>query len=198
MATSVTPIGTRYVPFSQQPYCCVPTCLQVVLYKNSLPLQPQEEIGAQLGLVVPPEEEKCFWNVAISKEIPMAGYGTRIQEPEYGLEHFLTKNRLPFTGEFQLSSSLKSPQALRHRLAKLQADDADVLICFRSGMVYGNGHTNGHVCVFDILEENTVRLIDPIPNFPKWRSVEIEKLFEAIKLHEDKRMGGLWILKRQK
>jgi len=198
MAGSVTPIDTRYIPFSQQPYCCVPTCLQIVLYKNSLPLQPQEQIGAQLGLVVPPEEEKYFWNVATSKEVPIAGYGTRIQEPVYGLEQFITKNHLPFTVEFQLSKGLKSPQALRQQLVKLQADDDDVLICFRSGTVYGNDHTNGHVCVFDVVEENTVRLVDPIPNFPKWRNVEIDKLFKAIRLHEDKRMGGLWILKRQK
>jgi hypothetical protein len=52
MKLQAIPNDSRYVPFTQQPACCVPTCIQMVMYKNDIPLIPSEEIGYPLGLIV--------------------------------------------------------------------------------------------------------------------------------------------------
>ncbi len=49
----IVPKDSRYIPFSQQPYCCVPTSIQMVMYRHNIPLVPAEELGYHLGLTVP-------------------------------------------------------------------------------------------------------------------------------------------------
>src|SRR4051794_40060347 len=83
MPDNVTPADSRYVPFVQQPYCCVPASLHMVMYRRSMPLVAQEELGYHLGLVVPPNDGHWYWNPRISAKRPPAGYGTQIQRAEY-------------------------------------------------------------------------------------------------------------------
>ncbi len=77
------PNNSRYVPLTQQAACCVPTCIQMVMYKNGIPLIPAEEIGYHLGLIVHPDRSGLFYKVRTSTEKPPAGYGTRIYLPEF-------------------------------------------------------------------------------------------------------------------
>jgi len=52
MAEAITPNGlTVAYPFTQQKYCCVPTCIQTVMYRG-IPLIPAEVIGCELGPIV--------------------------------------------------------------------------------------------------------------------------------------------------
>ena len=81
---SSTPNDSRYIPLTQQPYLCVPACIQIVMYKHNIPLVPQEEIGYHLGLTVPPDAAKSFFKVRVADQPPVnSGYGTQIQTLEY-------------------------------------------------------------------------------------------------------------------
>ena len=189
MSLETTPEDTRYVPFVQQPYCCVPTCLQMVAYKNDLPLLPQEYIGAKLGLVVPPEDEKYFYNVAVSEEPPVAsGYGTRIQDPDFSLENFLVEERWPLKLVKKLASTLTSKTVLLEQLSQVESAYGDVLICLQNDRGYG------HVVVFDRLIDGDVRIIDPSPLHPKWRTLPLNDVYTRIQNHGDDNFGGLWHL----
>jgi hypothetical protein len=70
---------SRYILLTQQSYSCVPTSIQMIIYRNNLPLVPVEEIGYHLGLTAPPEDEHLFHKVRVAEEPHISsGYGTNI------------------------------------------------------------------------------------------------------------------------
>lgn len=86
-----------------------------------------------------------------------------------------------------------SSKEVRDYLGSAESNDKDVLLCFNQGALINNPSKNwGHVCVFDRLVGNKVRIIDPSPDQPKWRNVSINKMFHAMKEHGEKRSGGFW------
>lgn len=185
------PQNSRYRPIGQKPYCCVPTCIQMVLEKNGLPKLSQEAIGIELGLVVPPEYAEEFENVPVS-ETPVAssGFGTRIQDPDYSLEHLIEKEQWPFRLELKLASTIADEQALIDMLQAVEARDGDALIC------YQNDRSTGHVTVFNRMVNNKIDIIDPSPLHDKWRSLEIGDVYQRIRDHGDANVGGIWLLER--
>jgi hypothetical protein len=189
MATDVVPTDSRYVPFVQQPYCCGPACLQMVLYKNNLPLVSQEQIGAELGLVIPPEAKDAFFNADVrDKPVVGSGYGTRIQDSEFGLDKLIEKQNWPFNFSVELASAFPDETSFIARLKELVAADTDVLVCFQ------NDHGTGHICVLDIVGSDTVRVMDPAQSYPKWRSMSYADIYGRVKAHGDDNYGGIWIL----
>lgn len=81
---STTPSDSRYIPFTQQPSCCVPTCIQMVMYRQDIPLLAAEEIGHHLGLTVPPERSALFYGdveTEVSDGFPLGGIRSHL--PEY-------------------------------------------------------------------------------------------------------------------
>ena len=46
----------RYTPITEKPYCCVPAVLQMIQQRRGFDFASQDEIGYQLGLIVPPVE----------------------------------------------------------------------------------------------------------------------------------------------
>ncbi len=192
MATNTTPANTRYVPFVQQPYCCGPACLQMILYKNRLPLVPQEEIGAELGLVVPLDFKNLFYNVDAREEpVVSSGFGTRIQDPSYSLEKLIKKLAWPFDLEIKLASRFTTQDELINEMRELVSVDADVLVCFQ------NENGTGHICVLDVIDIDSVRVMDPSSNYPKWRVISHTDIFDLVKAHGDDNYAGLWILKKK-
>lgn len=192
MTKAAVPSDSRYVPFVQQPYCCVPACIQTILYKNNLKLLSQEEIGIELGLVVPSDVAHTFFNVEVRDKPPIgSGFGTRIQLQEYSLQKLIEKQKWPFDFKPRLASGLGSTQELLQALAQAEDTNGDILICFQ------NDNKSGHVCVFDRILASKVRLIDPSQQFSKWRMMEAQELFERIQNHGDDNYGGLWRLDKQ-
>ena len=192
MTQSVVPTDSRYIPFVQQPYCCGPACVQMILYKNGLPLLSQEEIGADLGLVVPSDQKDAFYKPDYRDTPAVAsGFGTRIQEPEYGLDKLIEKHDWRFKLSLELASSFSSQSGLINRLKNLVKEDDDTLICFQ------NDHGTGHICVVDIVDEAIVRVMDPSQHYPKWRRMSHNEIFDRVTAHGDANFGGLWILTKQ-
>jgi dipeptidase E len=182
---------SRYEPISQKPYCCVPTCLQIVLQRNGLPKPSQEEIGIELGLVVPPEYADEFENVTVRDEpIVSSGFGTRIQDPNYSVETLIEKKGWPFSFSRTLATQISDVNKLRDLLTDVESRNADALICYQNDRGYG------HVVVFDRLIDNDVWFVDPSPNYDKWRSMSIAEVYKRIQAHGDVNSGGIWHLEK--
>lgn len=193
------PSNSRYIPFTQQPYCCTPTSIQIIIHKLGLPLVSQEELGYHLGLTVPPKEKELFWNVRVSDTPPTAaGYGTQIQKPEYNPNEAFKKLGIPLTFTYNLIDNFDSAEEVRKYLKNVEQNDRDVMVCFRYGTLHDTDSSSGHANVFDryLPETDEVRLIDPAVTVPKWRVVPLEKLFKAMKKHGADKSGGFWEITR--
>src|SRR4051812_21672916 len=111
---------SRYVPFTQQKFCCVPTCLTMVMYRHGIPLQPAEDIAYALGLTVPEEDVWLFDRVRTG-ERPSAGWGTQIYKPEFEINKVLGEIKIPL--HVDVDTEIKSVEELKTKLQAVQ--DAD-------------------------------------------------------------------------
>jgi len=195
---SSTPNDSRYIPLTQQPYLCVPACIQIVMYKHNIPLVPQEEIGYHLGLTVPPDAAKSFFKVRVADQPPVnSGYGTQIQTLEYEPNQAFNKLKVPLTFTTRFSSSIQIVNDMMDELRKVEEKNGDALLCFNPGVLYFGEYRpfTGHVVVFDkVIDDSHVRFVDPDAKQPKWRTIESSVLFDAIKAHGDENSGGIWYL----
>lgn len=196
----VKPNDLRYIPLTQQEYCCVPTCMQMVMYKHGIPLVPAEELGYHLGLVVPPEKARLFIKVRTSETPPASGYGTQIYLPEYEPNKAFKKLGIPLSFSMKPITEIKTAEQLLEELETAESKDKDVLLCFNHGALIDDPSRDwGHLCVFDRMVDGQIRIIDPSPNQPKWRLVSAEKMLEAMKIHgKRKTAAGLWYLENLK
>lgn len=173
----------------QEPWCCIPACVQMMLLRRGLPSGSQEDIGNELGLVVPPDYADCFDNVRSEPEPPAGhtGYGTRIDEPEYNLESYFARNDLPLACEFHPPSDIGNIS--RFLQGHLQAGD-DILVCFRYRHLYGveEAGDNGHGSLIQQLKGDSLVLADPHGCYPK---VSLDRFFEAVQVHK---AGGFWVV----
>ena len=197
MTKDIIPNNSRYVPFTQQSRCCAPTCIQMVMYKNNIPLVPAEELGYHLGLVVPPDESRLFYNVRTSSEKPPAGYGTRVYMEEFSPNEAFKKLDIPLSLTVNGIVNFNSDKELSDYLIKAEKDNNDILLCFNHGTLVDDPSRDwGHLCLFDRIIDNQIRIIDPSPSHPKWRNISVEKMFLAMKKHGEKpTAAGLWEIK---
>ena len=178
----------KYIPITQQPYCCVPTCIQMILLRRNISLLSQEEIGWYLGLVVSKKDKKLFQKVRTGKK-PKAGWGTQVNKKKYSINDFFKKKKINLKEkEFPITE----PEEIRRFLRK-NLKNKDIIVCFEYGKLYNTRSKSGHVSIVDSIKGNYVTLIDPGANLPKRRKVSLEKLSKAIKSHKNKR-GGFWAI----
>ena len=200
MSKDIVPLDSRYVPFTQQPYCCAPTCIQMVMYKNKIPLVPAEEIGYHLGLIVPSSEARLFYNVRASDRKPPSGvgYGTRIYLDEFNPNEAFKKLHIPLSLTVLPISSFDTADSVFNFLLKAEEKNEDILFCFNHGVLVDDPARNwGHLVLFDRIIDKQFRIIDPSPTHPKWRLVKPEKMFLAMKKHGEKpTAAGLWRIKK--
>lgn len=182
----------RYTPFVQQPYCCVPACLQMVLYRRGIPLLSQEEIGHELGLTVPKEYQKIL-PLARKGKKPSSGWGTQIQNPKYTLNNFFKKRNIPLKETYYPTlSKTKARTFIRVQIKK----GNDILVCFNYNKLYQD-EGQGHVSVIEALNGDYITIVEPISRFPKFRKVEFDKLIESINFHGEKNRGGFWVISKR-
>jgi hypothetical protein len=182
---------SRYIPLTQQPYCCVPTCLQMVLLRRKQRMMSQEDIGYQLGLTVPKSKKRLLPKARTGKR-PDAGWGTQVGKPQYSINRFFEINNIPLKEEY---ITLQQIGNIKEWIAEQMKEDRDILVCFNHGKLYG-GNAQGHVSIIDSIENDIVILIDPESNVPKYRKVKIDKLTKAIEFHAERTdRAGFWIIR---
>lgn len=175
----------------QQPYCCVPTCFQIVMYRRGIPLLPQDVLAYQMGLTVPKKDSYLFSKVRTGSK-PSSGWGTQIQKREFNPNTVFPKLGIPLSIEQSFIKGFKDPEDLRSLLIDIQNKDGDALLCFDYGKLWGLPRRGGHVCVFDRIEGDNVYIVDPERSVPKYRQANLEKLYAAMNFHGDDNSTGVW------
>lgn len=169
----------------------------MVMYRNDIPLRSAEEIGYHLGLIVPPDRSKLFFNARTAAEAPStAGYGIQSHIPEYDPNAAFARMNIPLHFAIEPIRNISSASELLERLRVHEKDDADILFAFNLGTLLDDPSlgTAHHACVFDRLQGEQVRLIDPSFYGPKWRTFDVTQLFNAMKKHVSPEYGGMWVL----
>ncbi len=174
----------------------MPTCFQMIMYRNDIPLRSAEEIGYHLGLVVSPERSSLFSNVRTSAEVPPAGYGIQSHIPEYEPNAAFARMDIPLHFAIDPIKGISSAGELLEKLRSYEENDVDIVVAFHLGALLDdpslkNAH---HACVFDRVQGDRVRLIDPSFHAPKWKTFSVEQLFNAMKKHVSPENGGMWVL----
>lgn len=195
LVKEVTPKDTRYVPLTQQKWCCVPTCIQMVMLRHQIPLVPAERLGYEMGLVVPNDATKYFWNARTSPR-PPAGYGTQVGKPQYGPNAVFKELKIPFKMSLSLINKFKTIDSFKKYLSTAEESNKDILVCYDWPTLFdpkGKEHW-GHVCVLDkvYIGQDKVRIMDPDVGAPKWRVLNIPDLYKAMVFHGNKKSGGFW------
>ena len=193
----IVPVDTRYIPFVQQKSCCAVASILMVMYKLKIPLISQELLGYHLGLTVADEFKHLFWNPRLGKK-PPAGYGCRIVPVEkYNPNEVFNNLDVPLELKIWSIDDFKDRYDISKFIQKYISGNKDLLVVFNHGVLKGDNSNGGHVCVIDriYLKRNIIRLVDPSPTQPKWREVDIDILFRAIKAHPSGN-GSLWELNK--
>ena len=185
----------RYDPITEKPYCCVPAVLQMILTRRGLPCTTQDDIGWDLGLIVPPEAVPEFTAVRTGP-MPRAGYGTRTSKPEFSIESYFDRRRLP------LSITRVSPASPDEMISRIEdgfTQGDDIVLCFNSQVLFGDGDIE-HVALIEsfTIDSGRVTVIDPAIGAPKRRNTTSAAIFETIRNHDASAIGGLWIISSRK
>jgi hypothetical protein len=163
--------------------------------KHQIPLVSAELLGHHMGLLVPKKYKDLFWLDATGKR-PRAGYGTQIGKKGKSPNDAFKKLDIPLSFNQHLIDKIDDENGLRKLLKSAETDDKDVMVCFDWGILFSNKSTCGHVCLFDrLLSSGKVRIIDTEYKAPKWRLVNLSRLFKAMKKHGPENGGGLWNIK---
>lgn len=199
MEQNFIPNDSKYIPLTQQKWLCTPTCIQMVMVKHNIPLVPAELIGNMMGLIVPEDGLKYFWNTRTGPK-PPAGYGTQAGKPQYAPNAVFKKLGIPLKMDWSLINKFKNLDQFGLYLVDLEKKDLDVLVCFDWGILFEKDFHSGHLCVLDKIDltNEEVRIIDPEYDAPKWRTVKIAKLYEAMVYHSKDKSAGFWELQIKK
>lgn len=179
----------KYIPITEQRYCCVPACIQMILLKRNIPLKSQEEIGYDLGLIVPKRDKKLFKKVRTGKK-PKAGWGTQTRKPAYSINSFFRKKKINLKERYYF---LTEPKEIK-RFLKENLNRKDIIACFNYRKLYNKGGNSGHVSIVDSIKNNHITLIDPECQVPKYRKVSLKQLSRSIKFHGGERRAGFWVI----
>jgi len=188
-------INPPYFPVTEKPYCCVPAVLQMVLKRRGLKYQSQEEIGYQLGLIVPSESRYHFNKVRSGPE-PETGYGTQTSKEEFSIPNYFHNNNLPLMLTKWQPAHI---QELREYLSRFLSCGDDVAICYNRQLLFGDGDME-HLSLIQCFdnEANTVLIIDPAIGVPKHRKVNLEKLSNVLISNRASEQIGLWIIRSER
>ncbi|VVB59594.1 Uncharacterised protein [uncultured archaeon] len=176
-----------YKQIKQKPYCCVPACISMVLDRRGIRHGSQEEIGYELGLIVPKEDAHLFTKVRTGRK-PIAGYGTQVQKKKYSINNYFQKNKIRLKETYYPVEDITDVE--KFIIDNLKKGN-DLLVCFDNKALYGDGDF-GHVSLIQGINNDIVMLVDP--EDARSKDVGLSKLTNAMKAHGRKRSGGFWII----
>jgi hypothetical protein len=193
MKQEVVPSDSRYIPMTQQRWCCVPTCFSMIMYRHGIPLVSQEELGYHLGLILPKDELINYWNARTGIK-PPGGYGTRIFIDKFSPNKVFAKLEIPLEMVFHSIDNFKTLDKFKKYLSTIESGEKDVIACFGFGTLHDRSYRGGHAAIIDrvSIETGDIRIIDPLYEMPKWQIHKISKLKSAMQAQGSKIMGGFW------
>jgi len=185
-------IRPKYVLKRQKPYCCVPTCMQMILQRRRLSVLTQETIGIDLGLTVPAEAAHNFKNTPSGKQ-PPAGWGTRINLKKYSLNSFFKKRKIPLVCKYFRAERIKNVKKFITTNIK---EGNDILICYAYGLLFSNRQQHGHANLIEGIHKDKITLVNPKRDKSKRVTVPRKQLVLAIVDHKKGKtpLGGFWVI----
>jgi hypothetical protein len=162
----------------------------MILDKRKIKHGSQEEIGYELGLVVPKEKSHLFKKVRTGKK-PASGWGTQVNKQQFSINHFFRKNKIKLSETyFPLIKIINCKKFIENNL-----DNAnDIIACFNYKKLYNKGGSVGHVSLIIKIQGERITLLDPAKLHPKLRKVSLKKLISSMKFHGQKRNAGFWVI----
>ncbi|MFA5022152.1 MAG: hypothetical protein WC508_03675 [Patescibacteria group bacterium] len=155
----------------------------MIMYRQGLPLIPQELLGHYLGLLVDKKDKKLFWNVRTGKR-PPAGYGTQMKNKQFEINSVFKRLRIPLTVATYYIRNFKKKELIFLISNSIKRNE-DLIAMLASDVLNNTKNNNGHACVIDRIYpvKNLIRLIDPSAVQPKWREIKIDKFIKAVMFH---------------
>jgi len=179
----------HYQPLDQKPYCCVPTCISMILDRRKMSHGTQDEIGYALGLTVPKEKAHLYTKVRTGKK-SIAGYGTQVDKKQYSINNFFQKNNINFKETYFF---VKDISDVKEFIILNIKKNKDIIVCFNNKKLHGKGDW-GHVSLVQGIRNDIVFLMDPGKDVPKIKKVKLKKLINAMEYHGKEKRGGLWLI----
>jgi hypothetical protein len=123
---------------------------------------------------------------------------TQISTPGFELNDAFKKLDISLSFVMHPISATAGADELVDVLREVESADTHALLCFNHGYVKGKYEPfSGHVTVFDRVIDGKIRIVDASWKQPKWRFIESERLYEALRLHgEDTDSAGIWHLRQ--
>lgn len=182
----------KYQKVIQKPYCCVGTCMEMILNRNNIVNNGQIDIACQLGLTVPEEYRSEYLN-AIIGEKPDAGYGTQIQKKKFSINNFFKINNIKLKEEYYFITDLSAAPKIFFDNNKY-----DIMICCHCATLYDSPYADwGHMILFEkINNDNNVTILDPSDK-RNYETITLEKLLKSIAIHEIRNGVGFYLIKSQ-
>jgi hypothetical protein len=159
--------------------------------RRDLDIMSQDEIGWELGLIVPPKMKSEFTKVRTGLK-PPAGYGTQTSKSEFSIERYFDRKHLP------LCITKVQPSSLNELISSIKAalaQDNDIVLCYYSQLLFGDADIE-HVSLIEEfkIDSGQITVVDPAIGVPKRRITTISEVFKTIQNHGVSDIGELWII----
>lgn len=164
----------RYKLIKQEPYCCVPRCLQMIFNRNNILYDSQMMIAQELGLKVDGNYR-----------------GTQVQNYDYSIDKYLKVHNIPLTFKYVFNLNYNEVKELLDEFK-----DDDIMVCYKRGVMFGKELMGGHATIIDQIKGDVVTLIYPEDD-KGYRDVSLESLLDAIKRHGRENMAGFWLFSKK-
>lgn len=165
-----------YIPFVQGgEYCCVPACIQMILYRRGIPLLSQGTISKGLRTGMPKKETKRF-----SENIRAAGppYGTYM----YALNPFFQKQKI------DLMATIVNPTKI-HDVIRFVRENIlqgnDMIAMYNRVFLDKAPKEEYHAVLMQKLDDDCVTCVDPYIDHPELWEVSIPDLLYAMDEQQD-------------
>jgi len=156
----------KYILKIEKKYCCVPAVLQMIQRRRSFKYASQDEIGFQLGLIVPQEKAHLFTKVRTGLK-PQAGWGTQTNKNQFSINKYFKRNKLPLK---LIKYNPKKIKNIYNFIINNLQDNNDIIICYNSQLLFNSGDIQ-HVSLIQEIKNDKLIIIDPAQNVPKGRKV---------------------------
>jgi hypothetical protein len=155
----------------------------------------QDDIGYELGLIVPPEVASQFEKVSTGAE-PRTGYGTQTSKNKFSIELFFRRHHPEFNFKHTTPSTLAEHRQI---LEQCKSPSVDLIICYNSQKLFGDGDPE-HTSLIESydLSNDRIAIVDPAIGVPKLRKTSAKKLFDVIRSHELSNIAGFWIVSTER
>ncbi len=163
----------KYKLIKQEPFCCVPRCLQMILDRYNITYESQMNIAKELG----------YRNDDKYK-------GTQINKESCSIQNYFLNHKIPLKFEyFYITDLVTAREFLINNI------NNDIITCYKRGVMFNKKMDGGHATLVEKIENDIITLIYPEDNLG-YRKVSLENLLKAIEYHGKENMAGFWLISK--